>query len=99
MKKTGLVFGKFNPVHNGHISMIRYAKKHCEHLYVLLCIGDGEIDGNDIGSETAIEMVYDFQLNKYMHIKPDLQYVINPAGTDKKLSNALVGMLRFQVEF
>lgn len=43
--KFGLVFGKFNPCHNGHISMIRYAKEHCDHLYLLLCIGDGEIDG------------------------------------------------------
>lgn len=64
-----------------------------------LALAYAKIDRNDIGSETAIELVYDFQLNKYMHIKPDLQYVINPAGTDVKLKNALVGMLRFQVEF
>lgn len=64
-----------------------------------LAVAYAEIDGNEIGSETAIELAYDFQLNKYVHIKPDIQYVINPAGTEVKLPNALVGFLRFKVEF
>lgn len=64
-----------------------------------LAVAHAQIDGNDIGSETTFELIYDFQLNKYIHIKPDLQYVINPAGTDRRLENALVGMMRFQLEF
>ena len=32
--KTGLVFGKFLPLHNGHIALINFAKLHCEHLIV-----------------------------------------------------------------
>jgi len=36
--KTGLVFGKFDGLHVGHINLIRFAQKNCDHLYVLLCV-------------------------------------------------------------
>jgi len=57
------------------------------------------IDDNSVGSETAIELTYKLQLNKNIYLRPDLQYVINPAGTDVKLDNALVGFVRFGIDF
>lgn len=57
------------------------------------------ISGNVVGSETAVELAYHFELNKHIYIKPDIQYIINPAGTDEKLDNALVGFVRFGVDF
>ena len=35
--KTGLVFGKFMPLHKGHLSLIEFALKNCNKLYVILC--------------------------------------------------------------
>lgn len=35
--KNGLVFGKFMPVHEGHLSLIKFAEKNCDSLYVVLC--------------------------------------------------------------
>src|SRR5258705_13529723 len=35
--KTGFVFGKFMPLHNGHIALIEFALKHCDKLYVIIC--------------------------------------------------------------
>lgn len=35
--KSGLCLGKFMPVHNGHIYMIREAIKQCETVYVMVC--------------------------------------------------------------
>ncbi len=32
--KRGLVIGKFMPVHNGHIALIRFATRHCDELIV-----------------------------------------------------------------
>lgn len=32
--KKGLVFGKFMPVHKGHLALIAFAKSRCEHLIV-----------------------------------------------------------------
>lgn len=40
--KTGLVLGKFMPVHNGHLALIRFALQHCDQLLVLLCHHPGE---------------------------------------------------------
>jgi len=57
------------------------------------------IDKNSVGSETVLELTYLLQLNENIYLRPDLQYVMNPAGTEEKLSNALVGTLRFGINF
>lgn len=35
--KTGLVFGKFMPLHTGHLSLIEFALNNCNNLHVILC--------------------------------------------------------------
>jgi len=35
--RTGFVFGKFMPLHKGHIALIEFALKHCDKLYVVIC--------------------------------------------------------------
>jgi len=57
------------------------------------------IDRNAVGSETALELTYRFEVCKNIYIRPDIQYIINPAGTDVKLDNAFVGFIRFGVNF
>ena len=52
------------------------------------------IDGNGIGIETAVELTYKWQINKNLYLRPDIQYIINPAGTSQRLENALVGFMR-----
>ena len=64
-----------------------------------IAIAYAGIDGNAVGSETAIEMTYQFEVTKNIYLRPDIQYIINPAGTETKLKNALVGFLRFGIEF
>lgn len=44
MYKTGLVFGKFYPLHNGHINLINQAAMQCETLYVLLSYDKRRMD-------------------------------------------------------
>lgn len=44
---TGLVFGKFMPLHRGHLALVDFAIQHCDDLYVVLCHNKHEpIDGN-----------------------------------------------------
>jgi len=38
----GLVFGKFLPLHKGHIALIEFALKHCDHLYICVCFSSKE---------------------------------------------------------
>jgi len=51
------------------------------------------------GYETAIELSYKAELSEHIFFQPDLQYIINPAGTEKNLDNAFVGILRFGISF
>lgn len=57
------------------------------------------IDNNPNGGETAIELTYQNRVTPNIYIRPDIQYIVNPAGTGMKLKNALVAMFRFGVEF
>ena len=53
----------------------------------------------DVDSETAIEMTYLYQISKNFLLQPDIQYIINPAGTGERLDNCLAGILRFGLSF
>lgn len=35
--RTGLVFGKFMPLHKGHLALVDFALANCDHLNVVLC--------------------------------------------------------------
>ena len=48
-------------------------------------------------AETAIELFYQYQITDNLLIKPDVQYIVNPAAMDFHVDNALVGMLRFVI--
>jgi len=39
---TGLVIGKFLPLHRGHIALIDFAAKQCDRLIILVCALSGE---------------------------------------------------------
>jgi HTH-type transcriptional repressor of NAD biosynthesis genes len=40
--KKGFVFGKFMPLHKGHLALIEFALKHCDHIYVVFCFTGNE---------------------------------------------------------
>jgi HTH-type transcriptional repressor of NAD biosynthesis genes len=45
--KTGLILGKFMPVHKGHLQMIHFAQQHCDQLHVMICASNKEtIEGS-----------------------------------------------------
>ncbi|MFT5619050.1 MAG: HTH-type transcriptional repressor of NAD biosynthesis genes [Arenicella sp.] len=37
MTKTGLILGKFMPIHKGHQSLIEFGRQNCDRLIVLIC--------------------------------------------------------------
>ncbi|MFY9153695.1 MAG: carbohydrate porin [Prolixibacteraceae bacterium] len=49
--------------------------------------------------ETTFELTYKAHLTQQIYLQPDLQYVVHPGGTDARLNNAMVGMLRIGMEF
>ena len=56
-------------------------------------------DANTVGSETTIELIYHMKICENVFLRPDIQYIINPAGAGVKLNNALVGFIRFGLTF
>jgi porin len=49
--------------------------------------------------ETAIELSYQLPLGRHFFVQPDFQYIINPAGTDVQLDDAMVAFCRVGINF
>jgi porin len=49
--------------------------------------------------ETILELYYKWRFNENFAIQSDIQYIVNPSGTDAKLPDALVGILRLHINF
>lgn len=55
---------------------------------------------NDFGNnEISYELTYKIQLTDQIYLQPDMQYVVHPGGTEFRLENATVGLLRVGMEF
>lgn len=54
---------------------------------------------NHLKSETVIEISYRYQITANIFLQPDIQYIINPAGTGENLDNALAGIFRLGLNF
>jgi porin len=54
---------------------------------------------NGTKSESALELSYKYQTTTNTFIQPDIQYIINPAGTGETLNNALAANIRFGISF
>lgn len=50
-------------------------------------------------NETTIEMFYKTVVTENLFLQPDMQYIINPAGSVNKLNNALAAFVRFGINF
>ncbi len=50
-------------------------------------------------NETTIEVFYTTKITQNLSLKPDVQYIINPAGTGVNLNNALAAIMRFELNF
>lgn len=57
------------------------------------------LNDKNLKSETVIELFYRTTLTENIYIQPDVQYIINPAGSGKNLNNALAAFIRFGIDF
>jgi porin len=51
------------------------------------------------GNELTVEFTWQLPLLKQFFIQPDVQYIVNPAGTGQKHKNSLAATLRFGLIF
>lgn len=59
--KTGLVFGKFMPLHNGHLALIEFALQHCTHLTIILCYTNKEPIKGEIREQWLKKALEDYK--------------------------------------
>ncbi len=64
-----------------------------------LAIANGMLTKERGRDETAIELTYKVQVTSQIYLQPEMQYVVHPGGTDMKLKNATVGLVRLGLEF
>ncbi len=67
-------------------------------LYISYVDFTNDASGLYGASETSFELFYDIALTPSVHLKPDLQYFVNP-GLDASTDDALVGTLRLTIVF
>lgn len=58
-----------------------------------------ELNNGPVNHEMTIELFYKAIITGNLFIQPDFQYIINPAGTENKLDNALAAFIRFGINF
>ena len=78
------------------INLSHFSKSNPENT-IGIALAHAAID-SDAGNETAIEITYKAYILSNFYLQPDIQYILNPAGTDRKLENALAGILRCTIE-
>lgn len=50
-------------------------------------------------AETTLELTYQLPVTKNLFLQPDLQYIINPVGTEARVSNSFSAIFRFGFTF
>lgn len=53
---------------------------------------------NGFGHESFIELTWKKPITENFYVQPDIQYIINPGGSNSGIKNALVGIIRFGFE-
>lgn len=67
-------------------------------IYATLAILSDDPNAGFDQDELSIDAYYRIQLHPRLYIQPEIQYIINPSG-DSSIDNALVGGIRFGIEF
>jgi porin len=87
-------------VHNYYFGGgINYSGIFVEEDVFGLAVAHAGLSNSLVGNETTFETFYKIGITENIFIQPDIQYIINPAGTENKLDNALAAFIRFAINF
>jgi HTH-type transcriptional regulator, transcriptional repressor of NAD biosynthesis genes len=82
----GFVFGKFYPLHKGHLEMIHYAVRHCNHLTILVCCSDQEKIPPAIRVSWLREELLDYPSIQILEYYYDESLLPNTSVSDREVS-------------
>lgn len=73
-EKVGIIFGKFIPVHNGHINFIKLASEMVDKLYVTLCV-EKKRDDELVFNSTLPKIIS--ETDRYNFLKKETENIQN----------------------
>lgn len=85
--KNGLVFGKFMPLHEGHLSLINFALKNCDTLNVVLCHHPNEKIPGEIRFRSLQNKLSDFKNVKLISYQYSSQKLSDTSVSSVSVSN------------
>ncbi len=92
--KTGLVLGKFLPLHKGHIALINFAQTYCDELTILICSTASETILGEIRLDWIRESYRDNKKIKPVHIIYDETVLPNTSISSREVSQKWADYLR-----
>lgn len=87
MFNKGFVFGKFYPLHNGHLAMIEFALGHCQHLSILVCCSNTERIPSAIRASWLSASLGDNPRVQIIELPYDETQLPNTSVSDKAVSS------------
>lgn len=87
-------------IHDFYLGLgMNYAGLFSKKGYDVLGLAIGRVHFNGRNkSETVLEFSYKYQVSRYLFLQPDIQYIMNPCGTGKKIRNCFPGILRIGID-
>jgi porin len=92
---TGLTYKALIPTRGDDTLGVAFAYARLSSGARRAAVQDGSVG---VGAEMALEATYQAQINKWLSIQPDLQFIINPGGNED-LGNAVVIGGRISITF
>ena len=84
--KTGFVFGKFLPLHTGHLALIDFASRHCDLLYVIICYTSSEPIDGAIRENWLLSTYYNHPQIRIIAFEYDEQILPNSSESSEEIS-------------
>lgn len=82
--KTGLIIGKFMPLHNGHMALINFAKNNCDSLVIVICYTNKETIPGAIREKWLIDVYGDDKRIKIIPVLYDDSTLPNTSVSSKR---------------
>lgn len=84
--RTGLVLGKFMPLHAGHTVLIDFGLKHCDRLIVLICSSDKEEIAGEVRVNWLNQIANDNSRLQIEHLHYNEDHLPNTSVSSREVS-------------
>jgi HTH-type transcriptional regulator, transcriptional repressor of NAD biosynthesis genes len=95
--RTGLVLGKFMPVHTGHIQLVDFAMKQCDLLIVWICVSSKEPIPGELRVKWVNDLFGGFEGIEFKIFEYDESLIPNTSETSVNVSKVWSDLIRLNL--